>query len=48
MLDEQEMDEEELKGRVLTYHQEDVSRRLTWVGIEEDRAVHLAAYNTSC
>ena len=45
MLDEQEMDEGELKGRVLTHHQEDVSRRLTWVGIEEDRAVHLAAYN---
>ena len=45
MLDEQEMDEKELKGLVLTYHQEDVSRRLTWVGIEEDRAVHFAAYN---
>ena len=45
MLDEQEMDEEELKGRVLTYHQESVSRRLTWVGIDEDRADHLAEYN---
>ena len=45
MPDEQEMDEEELKGRVLTHHQEGVSTRLTWVGIEDDRAVHLAAYN---
>ena len=45
MLDEREMDEQELKRRVLTYHQESVSRRLTWVGIEEDRAVHLGAYS---
>ena len=45
MLDEHEMDEEELKGRVLTYHQESVSRRLTWVGIDEDRAVYLGAYS---
>ena len=45
MLDEQEMDEQELKRRVLTYHQESVSRRLTWVGIEEERATHLAEYN---
>ena len=45
MLDKQEMDEQELKRRVLTYHQESVSRRLTWVGIEEDRAVHFGAYN---
>ena len=45
MQDEQEMDEEELKGRVLTYHQESVSRRLTWVGIDEDRADYLGEYN---
>ena len=45
LLDEQEMDEQELKLRVLTYHQESVSRRLTEVGIEEDRAIHLATYN---
>ena len=45
MLDEQDMDEQELKLRVLTYHQEDVSRRLTWVGIDEDRAVYLGGYN---
>ena len=45
MLDEQEMDEEDIKGRVLTYHQERVSRRLTWVGIDEDRADYLGWYN---
>ena len=45
MLDEQEMDEEDIKGRVLTYHQESVSRRLTWVGIDEDRADYLGWYN---
>ena len=45
MLDEQEMDEQEMKWRVLTHHQENVSRGMTWVGIEEDRAVHLGAYS---
>ena len=45
LIDEQEIDEQELKRRVLTYHQESVSRRLTEVGIEEDRATHLATYN---
>ena len=45
MPDEQEMDEEELKGRILTYHQESVSKRLTWVGIDEDRADYLGEYN---
>ena len=44
MLDEQEMDEQELKRRVLKYHQKSVSRGLTWVGIEEDRAVYLGSY----
>ena len=48
LLDEQEMNEQELKRRVrvLTHHQKSVSRGLTWVGIEEDRAVHLGAYNS--
>ncbi len=45
MLDEQEMDAEEIKGRVRTYHQERVSRRLTWIGIGENRAVYLGGYN---
>lgn len=45
MLDKQEMDEEEQKRRIVTYHQENVSRLLTQIGIEEDRAVHLGAYN---
>ena len=39
------MDEQELKQRVLTYHQEDVSYRLTRVGVEEDRAAHLGDYD---
>ena len=45
MLDEQEMDEQELKRRVLTYHQESVSNMLRRVGIEEDRAVYLGAHD---
>ena len=45
MLEEQDMDEQELKQLVLTYHQEDVSNRLTRDGVEEDRAAHLGIYD---
>ena len=44
MIEEQELDEEELKQRVLTYHQENVSMMLNWAGIEEERAIYLADY----
>ena len=40
----QELDESEIRDRVLRYHQEHVSRMLTWVDIEEQRAVHLGDY----
>ena len=40
----QELDEEELRKRVLQYHQDHVSRMLTWVDVEEQRAVHLGDY----
>ena len=39
------MDEQDINQRVLKYHQEHVSRMLTWVGIEEERAVYLCDYN---
>ena len=45
MADEPEINEQELKQHVLTNHQEHVSNWLTRVGVEEDRAVHLGAYD---
>ena len=45
LADEPEINEQELKRRVLANHQEHVSHWLTWVGVEEDRAVHLGAYD---
>ena len=37
------MEERGNRKRVLKYHQEGVSMRLTWAGIEEERAVYLGA-----
>ena len=42
--EEQELDEQEINQRVLSYHQENVSRMLTWVGIGEERALYLGDY----
>ena len=39
------MEEQDISQRVLKYHQEHVSRMLTWVGVEEERAVYLCDYN---
>ncbi len=38
------MEDQDIKQRVLKYHQEDVSRGLTWASIEEERAVYLGDY----
>ena len=38
------MEEQDIKERVLKYHQEGVSMRLTWAGIEEERAVYLGDF----
>ena len=40
-----DLDEQDTKQRVLKYHEEHVSRMLTWVGIEEERSVYLGDYN---
>ena len=45
MRERQDMDEQDTKQRVLKYHEEHVSRMLTWVGIEEERSVYLGDYN---
>ena len=45
MRERQDMDEQDTKRRVLKYHEERVSRMLTWVGIEEERSVYLSDYN---
>ena len=39
------MEEQDISQQVLKYHQEHVSRMLTWVGVEEERAVYLCDYN---
>ena len=41
----QDVEEQDISQRVLKYHQEHVSRMLTWAGIEEERAVYLCDYN---
>ena len=40
----QDLDEQDIRQRVLEYHQEDVSRRLKYVGIGEERALYLGDY----
>ena len=44
MQEERELDEQEIRRRVSSYHQEYVSMMLRWVGIDDDCAAYLSDY----